>query len=322
MHKRFQIALMTSSFLLAMSCAPGGDSAEDEDSAANARDEQVEANEYDGAPFTWQGVTYGSQKEFVESGRRCGTEPSLEKVREMEADFQARRVPGSEKVTARTFNVYFHVINKGSGIANGDVPDSQIASQIDTMNKRYSGTGFSFKLVSTDRTTNSSWYTMTPGSTAEKQAKSALRKGGKADLNLYTANIGQGLLGWATFPSDYSKSPSMDGVVVLYSSLPGGTAAPYDLGLTAVHETGHWVGLYHTFQGGCARNSTSGGDLVSDTPAEKSAAYGCPTGRDSCSSLSGKDPITNYMDYTDDSCMTNFTSGQATRASSQVATYR
>ena len=226
-------------------------------------------------------------------------------------------------VLARTggvIDVYFHVINNGSGIANGDIPDSQITAQINVLNAAYAPTGWSFRLVSTDRTTNPSWYTM--GSAAETQAKNALRQGTADDLNIYTANPGGGLLGWATFPSSYQSNPKNDGVVILFSSVPGGTAAPYNLGDTATHEVGHWMGLYHTFQGGCSK----GGDLVDDTPAERSPAYGCPTGRDSCTGrkpgAAGLDPINNFMDYTDDACMDRFTSGQDARMDAQFTTYR
>ena len=276
----------------------------------------------DTLPWTFQGVTYPSRRYFVEHFR-CGTfqyKFQRQSLDELDAARGLAASPAAAAVTGGTINVYFHVINKGTGLANGDIPDTQIASQINVLNAAYGPWGWSFNLVSTDRTTNATWYTMTPNSAAETQAKTALRKGSADDLNIYSANIGQGLLGWATFPSSYAGDPSDDGVVLLYSSLPGGTAAPYNLGDTATHEVGHWMGLYHTFQGGCSTN----GDLVSDTAAERSPAYGCPTGRDTCSGrkFPGLDPITNFMDYTDDACMFQFTAGQDARMDAQFSTYR
>ena len=220
-------------------------------------------------------------------------------------------------VTGGVIDVYFHVIRKGSGVANGDIPQSQITNQIAVLNAAFKSTGWSFRLVATDRTTNSAWFNVAPDTDAEFKMKKALRKGSAATLNLYSAKIGQDLLGWAAFPSDYSTWRIYDGVVLHYATLPGGSAGVYSLGDTATHEVGHWMGLYHTFQGGCS----GAGDYVSDTPAEKTAAYQCVLTRNTCSSP-GNDPVTNFMDYTPDACMNNFTPGQDARMDAQFTAYR
>ncbi len=282
-------------------------------------------------PFVLEGRSYANQAAFVAAGHRCGTpHHDDQRIDEIDRAIKAHHAklqqwarPGDPTPAAAgssgVINVYVHVITDAAG--NGAPSPAMLNNQISVLNAAYAAAGWSFNVVSTDITRNSTWYTMGYGSTAETQAKNALRKGTAADLNIYYANIGGGLLGWATFPSDYNAKPKMDGVVILTQSLPGGTAAPYNLGDTATHEVGHWMGLYHTFQGGCSKQAT-GGDGVGDTPAERSAAYGCPTGRDSCAGIAGNDPITNFMDYTDDACMNTFSAGQHTRMSTAYATYR
>lgn len=259
---------------------------------------------------------------------RCGTpEPSERDALLREEHFLALKsanskgMPGgsvSPPATATTINVYFHLITDASG--KGNVPDTMILNQMQVLNTAYTGTVFSYNLVGTDITANNSWYIAGPGSSAEKEMKAALRKGTADDLNIYANNMGGGLLGWATFPSSYASNPLMDGIVILTESMPGGSAAPYNEGDTATHEVGHWLGLYHTFQGGC----NGSGDFVADTAAERSPAYGCPTNRDSCTTIKtpGLDPITNFMDYTDDSCMFDFSDKQATRTWDQWVAYR
>jgi len=266
--------------------------------------------------------------------KHCGThEPTELEAAALEADFQhelstlmTRKRPGggtgggtgggSGSVTGGVINVYFHVISNG---ATGNIPDSMIAAQMDVLNAAYAGTGWSFNLVSTDRTNNATWYNGCYGnSSIESAFKTALRQGSADDLNLYSCNPSNGILGYATFPSSYASNPMLDGVVLLDQSLPGGTAAPYNFGDTATHEVGHWMGLYHTFQGGCSGS----GDYVSDTPAERAPQYGCPVGADSCRSDPGPDPITNFMDYTDDNCMFEFTAGQDARMDAQFSAYR
>jgi len=234
--------------------------------------------------------------------------------------------------------------------------DSQVEEQVAVLNHDYRETGLSFVLANTSRTIDAEWFTSAgPDNNAQDSMKSTLRRGDATTLNVYTVGFqtSGGLLGYSTFPADYDSKPSDDGVgtysvnylditsdsfsptvaVILYSSLPGGTEEPYNFGQTLTHEVGHWVGLYHTFQGGCRD-----GDFVVDTPPQSSPTFGCPATRDSCSSP-GIDPIRmslpyhkvvselievldNYMDYSDDQCMTEFTPGQTERLTSQLATYR
>jgi len=260
-----------------------------------------------------------------DGGRTCGSELSHEEAAAKEAHFQNQlKVAAANPLplASPVIPVNFHVVRSGTSLSQGNVPQSQIQSQIDVMNADYAGTGFSFTLNTTTFTTNASWFqSVSPDSSLQTTMKRSLRTGGVNSLNIYSVGFqpgdAAGLLGYSTFPSDYSGNPQDDGIVILYSSLPGGTETDFNLGRTVTHEAGHWHGLLHTFQGGCSGS----GDSVSDTPAEASPASGCPTGRDTCSAT-GVDPIHNFMDYSDDSCMTQFTAGQAARMKSQMSTYR
>ena len=297
----------------------------------------------DGRVVAPDGVVFDSHKAFVDAGRRCSTRNADDlEIGEIDRQVASHRgkgrVSGSGSVEGPTpqapgsitIPVYFHVVYRADG--TGNVPEAWLDNQINAMNEHYAGLdtpvyreaaanmSFRFVKAGVTRTQDDTWYAAGPGSSAQTAMKNALHTGGATDLNFYT-NSGGGYLGWATFPNEYAGAPTQDGVVCYWASLPGSNFAPYNEGDTGTHEVGHWVGLYHTFQGGCSATN----DGVADTPSERGPTYGCPTrDLDTCKGKQnpGDDPYENFMDYTDDPCMYKFSLGQSNRADSMWATYR
>lgn len=271
-------------------------------------------------------VSVSAQEAARADRQRCGTrEPSLAELQQIEERISRGR--GPSKVN-EVVPVWVHVIRRADGFENGDVPDQMIRDQIRVLGESFNGrtgganSALGFQLAGVTRTTNQRWFEQMVFDTGlELEAKTQLRRGGPETLNIYTVDGGP-YLGWAYYPSILTSAryAKLDGVVVDWRSLPGGTFAIYSEGDTATHEVGHWLALSHTFQGGCSSKN----DAVSDTPAEFSPAFFCPVGRDSCGQPSrpGLDPVHNFMDYTQDSCMFMFTPGQAERLQAAWAAYR
>lgn len=231
-------------------------------------------------------------------------------AREMDNDVH------EDSLMAITVDTYFHVVAASTRESDGYLSDSTVNRQLRVMNDDFRASNFQFNLLGTTRTVNRNWAS--DGN--EIAMKQALRRGDYKTLNVYFLGSLRNFLGYCYFPTNASPGSNAfirDGCTVLGSTVPGGSSAPFNLGKTATHEVGHWMGLFHTFQGGC-----TGGDSVSDTPAQRSPSSGCPVGRDSCPNQPGLDPITNYMDYSDDRCYEEFTPGQASRMLSMWNRYR
>ena len=228
-----------------------------------------------------------------------------------------------------TIPVYWHVITPAADGADADV-SSLIPTQMQVLNDALSASGFMFQVERVRVIPNDDWFYAAVGSADEAQMKATLRVGGPEALNIYTTN-GDVYLGWATLPFDYKFFPSYDGVVLFFATLPGTNLEfpfdeepdgliSYNLGDTATHEVGHWLGLYYTFaSGGCSHP----GDHIKDTPTEAEPQFLCIP-RDSCvgPQFRGLDPITNFMDYVDDVCMVEFTPDQSKRMRKQWHAFR
>lgn len=259
--------------------------------------------------------------DFESFGRSCGC-PRPSYVRRQQIDAKMREFRSANaafRSTKGTINIPLQFIHITEG-AVGAVNAQQRRDQVEVLNNAYGQHGITFTYEENDVKVvdNADWFRMGHLSAAERAAKKSLQVGPETTLNFYTTN-GGGLLGWATFPWDLEGDPDMDGVVVLYSSLPNIGSPPYNLGQTATHEIGHWLGLYHTFQGGC--NAT--GDHVGDTIAHSGPNYGKPAeGKRHNACEEEEAPVKNYMNYVDDDWMDRFTDGQVTRTRDMVGAFR
>ncbi len=283
---------------------------------------------------------YFRSPEFRARGARCGAQ-HLDGVTALvspeDCTFQRTTInPDYDDERVLVIQVVFHVIKKADG--TGDLSPEMLRSQIDILNEDFNalagtpgaqGTNgrFQFVLARFDPAgqpttginviTNDDWFVDNGGTTMQRQ----LNWDPNRYLNIYTNDAG-GYLGYATLPQGSAGSFD-DGVVLLWEAVGRNSpAAPYDQGRTATHEVGHYLGLFHTFDGGCGRANApyTTGDLLADTVAEAEEQYGCTPSVSSCGG--GMNPIENYMDYTDDTCMTKFTPEQINRMRCGVVNYR
>jgi hypothetical protein len=237
----------------------------------------------------------------------------------------SRTVIKSEYWPVQTYviPVVFHIIHKTDG--TGNISDLRIYQQVQVLNQDFGAvmgspgekgynTKIQFELVRITRTANDQWH----NDQNEVQFKHALGWDQQRYLNVYVNTAG-GYLGYAYLPQEDSGDV-YDGVVMNYEAVGGRDSggAPFDQGRTLVHETGHYIGLLHTFEGYGCFEGYEAGDLIADTHSESTEHYGC-TQSNTCGT---PDDIHNYMNYTDDGCMYEFTPEQANRLVCSLVNYR
>lgn len=277
-------------------------------------------------------------------GTRSDFENTIQKV------INTRKSERSTNQEFDTIPVIVHVIHNGDAVGvNENISQAQINSQITALNNDYgkiSGTlgdnSLSFSSDSKIRFAlalydpNGELLTE-PGidrvlyasqaSWTDTQIDATLKPNTQWDpkryLNIWTVTFGgssKSVLGYAQFPeransglSDLQSSEvaNTDGVVISYRAFgtTGNISTTYNKGRTASHEIGHFLGLYHIWGD---QQDCSGTDYCGDTPPCSAENYNCPTTAPiQCSNQTRL--ISNYMDYSPDGCMNNFTNNQTAR---------
>ena len=244
--------------------------------------------------------------------------------------------PQYEPIDVWEIPVVFHVIQRTNG--QGFIPQSLIQSQIEVLNEDFRAlpgtpgapgvdTRIQFKLAKLDPngqpttgitySTNNQWYN------DGGQYWNSLAWDTTRYMNVYTNN-GGGDLGYVPDIPQGGVAGQTRDRIVLYWEVVGRNApygVPYDQGRALTHEIGHYLGLYHTFDGGCASvaNCYTNGDVICDTNAEATENFDCNAGSTSCGTT---DPVHNYMNYSDDTCLWEFTPEQAGRMRCTMLFYR
>lgn len=286
--------------------------------------------------------SYVNSQFFKDNGMKCGVRaPQVDQqngylsTADCTSSFTNPASQYAPSVANYKVQVVVHILQANNG--NGAISDALVNSQIDVLNEDFraiagslGGQGtdvnIEFELASVDpngnpttginRYTKNTWYNDS-GNYAAQIGWDTNRY-----LNIYTNTAG-GNLGYAYVPNGGGVvGSSFDGVRILWTAFGRNApiGPPYNLGRTTTHEVGHYLGLYHTFQGGCASASgcASNGDLICDTNPESSPNYsGCS--RVTCGS---SDPVKNYMDYSEDACMAEFTPDQARRMRCTLENWR
>ncbi|MCB9197349.1 MAG: T9SS type A sorting domain-containing protein [Flavobacteriales bacterium] len=256
-----------------------------------------------------------------------------------------------------TIPVVVHVIHLGESVGNGtNISDAQIQSAIDNLNDAYSNNGYngldigiqftlakrddecnaSTGIVRIDGTSITGYSTDGITSSNETSVKALSKWDNYTYYNIWIVseidgnNGGSGTQGYAYFPG---ASADYDGAVILYNAFgydPNGSLGyelkPYtNYNVTAIHEIGHGLNLYHTFQGDDAdsdgtadqcpvdSNPSADGDLCSDTDAHRRDDSDCDVIQQTCHGVSNSEVFNNFMAYSSDECQDRFTADQKVR---------
>lgn len=241
-------------------------------------------------------------------------------ARAVEQSVQSWQGP-RDRLAPKTIDVAVHLTREPGSQPRRRIQGTDVVQQIAVLNAAFKGSGFSFRLRSISSYENTEFFANCDDQDVEFDFKRQHAVNPARTLNIYTCNS-QEYLGWAYYPSEGSEARFHHGIVVDFRAFKrkkfGYTS--FSAGDTVVHEVGHYLGLYHTFEGGCSYPN----DYIADTPPEEirtSSIRGCPQRTDTCPEP-GKDSVRNYMNYYDDPCSNEFTPEQIQFMKEVTAAFR